>query len=779
MPEHSDESPKVEISHSQGFIVGDYATQHNTFVRAQRRTRSQQITDTADQLAIAVRRQWRYEATWRQLDDPYALPVSWQAADPALVAGWETIQRIASSGPGWPSGGSESWAAGPEELAGSGPDLLATLTRVPTGRLVVLGEPGSGKTILLLRLILDLLERREPGGPVPVLAPLASWDPEEHDLYGWIERWLCTENTALATKLKHGPPVTLARGLLEAGLIFPLLDGFDEMPTHLLTSALGKMNSALQSGQRLVLACRTDLYSQALSTAGAQKTKLAGAAGVELRPLDPAVIIDYLTESAGGPEADTPWPDIAAAVAADDRGALAQTLTTPLMASLARAIYNPRVDELISEVPRSPAELLDTDVFATRTAVEEHLFDQFIPAAYRPYPDNLKGNRWSAPKAQRWLTFLARDLEHRQGGTTDIAWWHLTGAAPRPTVGLLVGLVAAVAGALTIPWRGWGVGLITTLAIGLVIRGRVKPAKPGLSRALAGGILGGELAAFIAFLVFGAGPGNTYVAAFVAGGVAVGIVSAPMSSFSVGLVSALGGELAIAFYERAGFTDPVRTSIGDGSYLINGVALGLVAGLCANLLNRRAPARGLRWSWRGFAVGAVGGGLFAIVVSLTIHAGAAMIGGALAIVTGGLAGGLYEAATPTDLAKANSPAVVLARDRSTFLVSLALALPLCATIGLNTALSPPDPFNGSRSGAGFGLGVGVALFIGIGCAFAFFQATWGGFMIVRVWLATSGRLPWRLIAFLKDAHTGRGVLRQSGAVYQFRHAELQRRLARH
>jgi GTPase SAR1 family protein len=38
---------------------------------------------------------------------------------------------------------------------------------VPTGRLVVLGEPGAGKTILMGRLVLDLLARRADGGPVP------------------------------------------------------------------------------------------------------------------------------------------------------------------------------------------------------------------------------------------------------------------------------------------------------------------------------------------------------------------------------------------------------------------------------------------------------------------------------------------------------------------------------------------------------------------------------------------------------------------------------------
>ena len=62
------------------------------------------------------------------------------------------------------------------------------LARVPTGRLVVLGEPGAGKTMLMVRLVLDLLARRASGGPVPVLASMASWNPADQDLRGLAGR---------------------------------------------------------------------------------------------------------------------------------------------------------------------------------------------------------------------------------------------------------------------------------------------------------------------------------------------------------------------------------------------------------------------------------------------------------------------------------------------------------------------------------------------------------------------------------------------------------------
>jgi hypothetical protein len=56
------------------------------------------------------------------------------------------------------------------------------------------------------------------------------------------------------------------------------------------------------------------------------------------------------------------------------------------------------------------------------------------------------------------------------------------------------------------------------------------------------------------------------------------------------------------------------------------------------------------------------------------------------------------------------------------------------------------------------------------------RTAWPSYTLARLWLAFRGWLPWRLESFLDDAHQ-RGVLRQAGAVYQFRHIELQHRLA--
>jgi hypothetical protein len=57
------------------------------------------------------------------------------------------------------------------------------------------------------------------------------------------------------------------------------------------------------------------------------------------------------------------------------------------------------------------------------------------------------------------------------------------------------------------------------------------------------------------------------------------------------------------------------------------------------------------------------------------------------------------------------------------------------------------------------------------------RTPWAHFERARIYLVTRRKVPWDLMMFLEDAHQHRGVLRQVGAVYQFRHIDLQRHLA--
>ncbi|MFI1360948.1 NACHT domain-containing protein, partial [Streptomyces sp. NPDC020898] len=276
-------------------------------------------TEVADRLADAVRRQWEAEAVMRRLEDPYPLPVAWRGADPDLA---ETS----------------------DVLAGRDGEIADVFTRrVAARRLLVLGEPGSGKTLLLVRLVLAPIERREAGDPVPVLFPMPSWDPAALDLRTWMERRLVQDHPELGARAPDAyGQVTLADLLLEQRLVLPVLDGFDELPPVVGALALHRVNEALPYGCGMVLSSRPTEYQAALRPCGAVPARLAELAGIHLQPLGAQEVADYLRHDAGGPH--TPAAERWRAVAETLRTAepVAQALTSPLMVSLARSVYNPR-----------------------------------------------------------------------------------------------------------------------------------------------------------------------------------------------------------------------------------------------------------------------------------------------------------------------------------------------------------------------------------------------------------------------------------------------------
>jgi hypothetical protein len=150
--------------------------------------------------------------------------------------------------------------------------------------------------------------------------------------------------------------------------------------------------------------------------------------------------------------------------------------------------------------------------------------------------------------------------------------------------------------------------------------------------------------------------------------------------------------------------------------------------------------------------------------------------GLLLMVAGGLTGFVGEP-IDTNLDQTADPVAVMHRDRFSFLASW---LAVGAALGIGTGLQEAYGLTaaGQPNGLAYSYAIGITNFLVPAIGFAFIQATWGKYATARMLLALSGRLPWRLTAFLQDAAVNRGVLRQFGAVYQFRHVELQRRLAR-
>jgi hypothetical protein len=270
-------------------------------LRDARRSPDRSLAEIADGLAARLRHQWSDEAEVRGLNAPYPLPVTWTAGDPPLAGDLDALKRLAASGAGYQAQGQEHWASGPEDLASGDRKLADVLAAVPTGRLVVLGEPGTGKTTLMVGLVLDLLHsgRRGSGAPVPVLATLASWDPVNQDLHGWLGATLITAYPDLAA----APPIGSAgrnrfEALLEAGLILPVLDGLDEIPESVRPVAITQINKQLKPGEQMVITCRTEQYKAAVSPPDGQGVAMR-AAVVQLSPLEFGEVAGYLRQDAG------------------------------------------------------------------------------------------------------------------------------------------------------------------------------------------------------------------------------------------------------------------------------------------------------------------------------------------------------------------------------------------------------------------------------------------------------------------------------------------------
>jgi NACHT domain len=627
------------------------------------------LAEVADRLATAVGAQWEAEAAIRRLNDPYPLAVSWAAADPALTDPWDGLVKLAISGAGWPPHPpAGTWAAGPSELAGEGGELAEVLARVPTGRLVVLGEPGAGKTMLMVRLVLDLLSRRAEGAPVPVLASVASWNPAEQDLHQWLGDQLLIDHPALGNPPPSGSTEpNQARALVAAGLILPILDGLDEMPEEGRSSAVSRINDALRPGEQVVVTCRTTEYRNAVRPREGGEVTLR-AAVVQLRPLDASAVRDYLCDDATGPVMRARWAPVLGLLGTE--APAAQVLRTPLMIGLARAIYNPRPGELVGGL-RDPAELCGP-ALADRAAVEAFLFDAFIPAAYR---HDLAG-RWKVQDAERWFAFLASHLQSTIL-KPDLAWWELPVAvsASGRVAAFVLGLVAGVAGSMVAgPGLGVVAGVGAAVVAGLAARGMYS-------------------------IIWSPGDSSDYNSDSLREFAAIGIASTIMRVSIVVLVTVGGASVSAA--------------------IIADVAVGALTGALSGTL-----------------------------------AGAVTFLGVLTGMWFAMHPYLVSEESPTD------PRIFIKINRrSTIIVGLIIGIATGAIAGF-------------LAGIPAGVLTGVVAGVSANCT-----ALWPPYVIARIWLALRRRLPWRLMSFLADAHR-RGVLRQAGAVYQFRHIELQERLAR-
>ena len=730
--------------------------------------------DAAAQLAQAVGQRWRFEEERRQIQDPFPLPVRWGPAPERLIDRWDNIRRDKA--------GDDS---GPLDLSGRLDDVVDVYRMIESERLVVLGPAGSGKTILTIRFVLDLLETRTSTAAVPVIFSLGSWNPDTAKLRDWMTSQLVRDYPGL---FSTGPGKSLlARELVDAKLILPVFDGFDEIADGLRSSALRKLNAV---NMPLLLTSRRAEYDAAVTGTDV----LTAAAGIELAGLTLTDLVDYLprttrkvslngTDTTVGSMWDPVLSELDERSQSTASANLMEVLKTPLMVALARRIYSDTPDH-------DPTVLLNIDRFGTPEALENHLLKNFVPAVYSDQPvDGPAGlhRSWDCERAEEWLGYLAQHLDRL--GTRDLAWWQLGSTLRRSVrtlvVGLFTGLAMGAAEMLgSVPYglatrieNATLIGLVSGVAFGLLYglmyggvacepmrvririrRGTKQPRKTYVQRLMvgfAGGFGFGSVAWLVNALVFGLVKGY-----------------APMPELLYGLLNGVGGglvsglTLGLAYSGAAGRTSRVRLRTMDEvkdfrRRLLPRLMVGFAAGFGFGFVF---------WLVDALVIGLVQGLEIGFTSLLVAGLRTGLTAGLLYGPVTGLVYGLIVALeTPIDVRSVVSPSDLLATNRSTVVHQLLLGVGIFGFMGWLV----------------FGL-VGMfadwLVFVVVGglggaLAYGLSLTAWGQWVTLsRIWLPLSGRLPWALNAFIEDAHR-LGVLRQSGAVYQFRHARLQDHLA--
>jgi hypothetical protein len=357
----------------------------------------EELTETTEQLAVEVRRQEsRALAQLLGTDGLDSRPANF---------------RLSLQGKTTKSKKSSTRTVRPDKIA----DFFLNESK---GRMVLLGAPGSGKTVLAIQLILQLLARRtKEDASVPVLFALASWNPMRLDL----EQWLASQ---LSVRFALGAKV--AKRLVHLGLIVPILDGLDEMDpqgeaTFRSTRAAECINDFIASTTscRIVVVSRSgpQYYERVARKVRAIQT-------VVVRPLAAAQIIDHIRVHCPEEQDLEAWQCVFEGLQGPGSRTVGSVLGTPwrLTAAVTFYMHGGEPTDLLPTNQEKKGHL-DTYVERVRTL----LMNDFLKARVKIF----QRNGPTPTRTIAWLHLIAKRMstkENQRGQPKEIVlheWWKL------------------------------------------------------------------------------------------------------------------------------------------------------------------------------------------------------------------------------------------------------------------------------------------------------------------------------------------------------------------
>lgn len=164
----------------------------------------------------------------------------------------------------------------------TGSTAISQFDRLGAGRtLLILGEPGAGKTTMLLEIARNLLERADsnPNLPIPIVFNLSSWQQKQS-----LAIWLVDELSS-----KYQVPKKLGKVMVDDHRFLLLLDGLDEVDASRREACVEAINGYhRENGQTEIVVCSRIMDYEALS----QRLQFQGA--IFVSSLNDSQVHDYL-----------------------------------------------------------------------------------------------------------------------------------------------------------------------------------------------------------------------------------------------------------------------------------------------------------------------------------------------------------------------------------------------------------------------------------------------------------------------------------------------------